>query len=238
MSTNAEIWINANNDRSPFQIPVNPESIKIAYKGELMSIKLDSFGEVFHKGKRDAAVISFSSFFPATGGSYCAYSGFPKPLECNNKIISMMDSDLPVHFVYCNRAKAKSVDMYAYISSYTPEEKGGDPDTIQYSIELKEARGTSQRIISNGRVYVENTRMGNLTTARTYTIKKKDTLYKIAKSYYKKNVKKQKTKLINANKSTLSAWNKSYRKAKAKGKKSYIKDGAYRLKIGGTLTMP
>jgi nucleoid-associated protein YgaU len=238
MSTKAEIWLNANNDSDAFQIPVNPESIKMTYKGITTSIELDSFGEILHKGKRDAATISFSSFFPAVAGSYCAYSGFPTPLQCNQKMIDRMESSLPVHFVYCDNKKVKNVDIYAYITSYVPEEKGGDPGTIQYSVELKEARTVPLKVIVNGKVYVENTRLGNFSTVATYTIRKGDTLYKIAKSYYKKNVKKQKKKLIAKNKSTLASWNKKYRKASRKNKKKYIKNGSYHLLIGGSLTMP
>ncbi|MDY5579952.1 LysM domain-containing protein [Porcincola intestinalis] len=238
MSTKAEIWLNANNDSDAFQIPVNPESIKMTYKGITKSIKLDSFGEILHKGKREAATISFSSFFPAVYGSFCAYKDFPTPLQCNKKMIDRMESKLPVHFVYCDNKKVKNVDIYAYITSYVPEEKGGDPGTIQYSVELKEARTVPLKVIVNGRVNVETTRLGNFSEVTTYTIKKKDTLYKIAKSYYKKNVKKQKKKLIAKNKSTLASWNKKYKKAKGKNKKKYIRDGAYRLLIGGSLTMP
>lgn len=235
MSTKAEIWLNANNDSDAFQIPVNPESIKMTYKGITTSIKLDSFGEILHKGKREAATISFSSFFPAVYGSFCAYKDFPTPLQCNKKMIDRMESSLPVHFVYCDNKKVKNVDIYAYITSYVPEEKGGDPGTIQYSLEMKECRSIPVKVIRNGRLETTNTRADNRVISKTVTIKKGDTLYKLGKLINKKKPKTGKKKIISLNKATLSKWSKAYRKASAKNKKKYIRNGSYRLKIGGTI---
>jgi len=238
MSTKAEIWLNGNNDQDAFQIPVNPEDIKMSYKGQATSIKVDGFGEIFHKGKRDACVISFSSFFPGVAGGYCAYSPIPRPLDCHNKIVALMESSLPVHFVYCNSSKVRSIDIYAYISSYSAQEKGGDPDTLHYTIELKEMRGVVLRTIQNGRVVTESVRPGNATNASVHAVAKGETLYKIAKKLNKKKANQVKNQIINLNKTTLSSWNASYKKANKKGKKNYVKDGKYKLLIGGILTLP
>ena len=235
MSTNAQIWLNLNNVRDAFQIPVNPEKIKLSYKGNVTSIKLDQFGEIYHIGKRDAASISFESFFPAHTGSYCAYQGAPDPQNCNKKIIDRIEAGVPVHFVYCNSQKAKSIDMYVVITSYSPYEQGGDPDTIHYSLEMKECRAIPMKVIRNGRLETTNTRADNSIVSKTVTIKKGDTLYKLGKLINKKKPKTGKKKIISLNKSTLSRWSKAYREASAKKKKKYIRNGSYRLLIGGTL---
>ena len=239
MSTKAEIWLNANNDADQFRIPVNPEALKLTYKGITTSIKLDHFGEVLHKGMRDAAVISFASYFPAHGGAFCAYDGFPDPLSCHDRIIQRMESNLPVHFVYSGEGRTKAFDLYAYITSYTPSEVGGDPGTLQYTIELKELRSSTLKVIRNGKVFTTSTRPGNIKDKTKWQVRAKETLYSIAKVCGRKNPKGYKKKIISKNKGILSKWKKQYNNAsKAKRKKNFIKDGKYVLKINGSLTLP
>lgn len=74
MSTNSEVgakyrmYFNYDNDKKVYVVPVLPEKIKVTVKGSTTSIDLEKFGEVLYKGRRDAMVISFSSFFPAKWG--------------------------------------------------------------------------------------------------------------------------------------------------------------------------
>lgn len=73
MSTNSEVgakyrmYFNYDNDKKVYVVPVLPEKIKVTVKGSTTSIDLEKFGEVLYKGRRDAMVISFSSFFPQSG---------------------------------------------------------------------------------------------------------------------------------------------------------------------------
>ena len=91
------------------------------------------------------------------------------------------------------------------------------------------------KVIRNGRLETTNTRADNSIVSKTVTIKKGDTLYKLGKLINKKKPKTGKKKIISLNKSTLSRWSKAYREASAKKKKKYIRNGSYRLLIGGTL---
>ena len=91
------------------------------------------------------------------------------------------------------------------------------------------------KVIRNGRLETTNTRADNRVISKTVTIKKGDTLYKLGKMINKKKPKTGKKKIISLNKATLSKWSKAYRKASAKNKKKYIRNGSYRLKIGGTI---
>ena len=61
MTGKYEMWLNYDNDRQTFMFPMLPEKLKVTYKGKATSITIDRLGEIFHKGKRDAAIISFNS---------------------------------------------------------------------------------------------------------------------------------------------------------------------------------
>ena len=71
--TKYRMYINFDNDKLVYVVPVLPEKIKVSVKGKTTSVSIDRFGEAVHKGKRDSIVISFSSFFPAVyGRNYCS----------------------------------------------------------------------------------------------------------------------------------------------------------------------
>lgn len=71
--TKYRMYFNYNNDKDVYVIPMLPEKIKAQAKGKTISIDIDKFGEYVEKGKRDAMIISFSSYFPAVyGRSYCS----------------------------------------------------------------------------------------------------------------------------------------------------------------------
>lgn len=222
MTTKYQMWLNFNNDKSKFRFPVLPEKIKLSVKGKPISIDLDGVGEVLHKTRRDAITVSFSSFFPAKYGSYCAVprNKFYAPKTCHKAIMNRIESEQECHFLLVS--PVLKLNIYAVITSYVPQEEGGDPGTINYSIELKEFRRVTVRKIKNPntKATVKKTTTSRKSTnsqkvtnsskkSKKYTIKKGDTLWAIAKKYYGSGSKY--TKILNANKSVLD------RAAKKKG---------------------
>ena len=65
------IWMNYDNDKKQYQVPMNPESIQIKIDGKAVTSDIDRLGTLLHKGKRGPMQISWSSYFPATYGNYC-----------------------------------------------------------------------------------------------------------------------------------------------------------------------
>lgn len=216
MSTDYRIYFGYNNDKTVYVLPVNPESMQVTYKGQVTSADIDKFGEIFHKGKRDAAVISFECFFPAKYDSLycvCKESEFRKPSKWISWMKQLEEADKPCHFVVTG--SPLGINLYADVTSFVPKEVGGDPGTIQYSVELKESRtpkvgkwvnkivvSTPQKKKSSGG------RTSNKTTTRTYTVKRGDCLWNIAKKYYGKG--SQYTKIYNANRSKIKNPNLIY----------------------------
>lgn len=172
MST--KMYFGYDNDSQLYVIPTLPEEIDISKKGELVSVVIDKFGEVLHKGMRDAVTVKFASFFPAQYSQYycsCSASEFKKPTQYDDFIEFLMNAEKPFHFVY------GSVNMYAIITNYTRTEKGGDPDTLYYSIEFKEFRKPEvktyeKQVSADSTVQVksEGSRVNNTESSNNYRV--------------------------------------------------------------------
>ena len=57
------IWMNYDNDKKQYQMPMNPESIQIKVDGKAVTSDIDRLGTLIHKGKRGPLQISWSSYF-------------------------------------------------------------------------------------------------------------------------------------------------------------------------------
>ena len=144
MST-SKMYFNYDNDKQVYVVPVLPEELQVTVKGETSSVQIDKFGEVLHKGKRDGVIIKFESYFPSYFGSFCSCSRseFKSAAAWHKWMQSLQDADNPCHFVYTNSPAA--VNFYADIINYSAKERGGDPGTLYYTVELKESRTPSVR---------------------------------------------------------------------------------------------
>lgn len=209
MAGNYEMWLNYDNDRQTFMFPMLPEKLKVTYKGKVTSIVIDKLGEIFHKGPRDAAVISFSAVFPNNYGSYCACtpSNFKDPDECVEWIVQLMEADNPAHFKLVG--SPLDIDGYFLITSFVPDETGGDVGSINYTIEMKEYRTadvSKVKVGKKGKKKSKKTssgkkRVNNKAKTKNYTIKTGDTLWDISIKYYGSG--SSYTKIYNANKTVL-----------------------------------
>ena len=209
MTGKYEMWLNYDNDGQTFMFPQLPEKIKAAYKGKTTSIQIDRLGETLHKGKRDALTLSFSSVFPSNYGSYCACTpgNFKDPDECAAWIRSLMDADNPAHFKLVG--SPMDLDGYFVVTSFTPDETGGDVGSINYTIELKEfiiATVSKVKVGKKGKKKTKKTssgkkRVNNKASTKSYTVKEGDTLWDIAIRFYGSG--SERTKLYSANKGVL-----------------------------------
>ena len=208
--TKYRMYFNYNNDKDVYVIPMLPEKIKAQAKGKTISIDIDKFGEYVEKGKRDAMIISFSSCFPAVyGRSYCSClkKEFKSPEKWHKWMLALEGKKLPFHFVL--EGSPLAINMYAIITSYSAEEAGGDVGTISYSIELKEFRKPSLSTYKKAKT-------------KTYIVKKGDSLWNLAKKFYKDG--KKQTKIYNANKSVIEKAAKKHGKSSS-GRGKWIYHG-------------
>lgn len=207
MSGKYAIWLNYDNDKKKYQIPVNPEEIKIKVDGKATTSEIDKLGTLLHKGRRGPLTVSWESYFPAKyGANYCACTAknYKNPSQMHKWVLSLMQAANPVHLVLSGGPFG--LNIYAVITSYSPEEKGGDPGTVWYEIELKEYRSVkvskyTKKTSSKTKKTTTKKRVTNTVKPKTYTIKSGDCLWNIAKKYYGNGA--QYTKILNANRSVL-----------------------------------
>ena len=203
MSIKYQMWLTYNAEKEKIQLPVLPESFNVKNGSKNDSINIAGLGEITIMQGRPALQFSFSSFFPATRFPGIQVSSITKPLALIEKINSWKAGDKPVHFI----ATAYGVDIYATIERFDYEEAGGDPGTYKYSITLKEYREITIRQVKvdmqkqTATVKKEEPRVDNTDQPRTYTVKKGDCLWNIAKKYYGDG--SQYTKIYNANKGII-----------------------------------
>lgn len=187
-----------------FRFPVLPEKVSISYGSNNDKLLVCGIGEVTIIQDSEAAIIKFSSFFPPDYFSGCNYKDIPNPKKARNRILSMMDNGKPARFTITG---GLGVSMYCTIESFDTYEQGGDPGTIYFTLKLKEYREVNVRQIKinlstkKAQIGANSSRTDSSSLGQTYTVKKGDCLWNIAKKYYGNGNKY--TTIYNVNRSII-----------------------------------
>lgn len=203
MSTKYQIWLEG--EGTKFQIPVNPETIKMSQNGANESVTIANLGECTLLQNPKALVISFSSFFPAHYFSGCKVKKPALPHYYIYGIVGWQQRKIPIklYITGCFVAHTVTIENFQYSQS------GGDVGTYDYSITLKQYTPIKvvqldvNRLKKTASVKKTSARVNTQSKPKTYTVKKGDSLFNIAKKYYGDG--SQLTKIYNANKNVIGA---------------------------------
>lgn len=210
-----------------WQFPVTPSKLNVAIKGKNKTLTLVNDGEInFLKTPGLTEIESFDASFPMLAAyPFAVYpNGFKSPDYFLGKLESLMTNKKPAQFIVSRVSPAGkllfSTNMQVSVESYTIKESATDGLDVTVSIKLKQYKSFSTKTVTlpakqetkttNVVKAVANKIREALTApkAKTYTVKKGDSLWAIAKKYTGNGSKY--TELYNANKSKIKNPNLIY----------------------------
>lgn len=204
MSINYQIWFTWNAEKEKIRLPVLPEKFSVKNGSNNQSVDLTGLGEVTIMQSRPALQFSFSSFFPAHSFPGMKSIIAVPPILYIRMIERWKKSRVPIHFI----CTGMFINLYCTIESFNYSESGGDVGTYSYDITLKEYQEVSLKTVSVSSALIATvqdvaTRVDSASTPKTYTVKKGDCLYNIAKSLYGNGAKY--ADIYSANKSIIGS---------------------------------
>lgn len=179
-----EVWLNNGNDKIRF--PILPSSFKINTSQQNTSENVHRKGEVNLLGEKNLETVEISSFFPAQKYSFCQYKGFEtNPYIYVEKIKKWEREKVTPTFIMTGKV---NFNKRVSIESFEYGEEDGTGD-VSFTLNLKEYITVSYTKIKkktiNGKKVTrkpnDKKRVTESVKITKYTIKKGDTLAKIAK---------------------------------------------------------
>jgi hypothetical protein len=134
MSSKAQFWLTNNAGTDRMQIPVLPAEIEVSHGASNEKLSVAGLGEITIIQDREAIHYKWSCHFPAVWHQGCCVDKPLNPLAYRDKIEEWMATPKPIKFI----ATGCGINKFCTIESFDYKEKGGDPDTLHYTIELKE----------------------------------------------------------------------------------------------------
>lgn len=185
MTNTIQFWLKDRTNKY-LRLPVNPSEISMTSPFGVNRVNIASLGEVTIPGERELKEVSFGSFFPRDyNPTYCEYNGFPSPKEWVKQIEEWRDTRYNVRLI----VSGTDISIPVFISSFdTQPERAGHVGDIYYTISFTEFRAPIVRKLAekNGaKVASSSDRPTQVASkSKTYTVKKGDTLWAIARDEY------------------------------------------------------
>ncbi|MGE6488518.1 LysM peptidoglycan-binding domain-containing protein [Paenisporosarcina sp. NPDC076898] len=185
------------------RLPVNPSEFTVTSPFGVNRIQVASLGEVTIPGERNLKDVTFGSFFPRDyNPTYCEYSGFMNPRQWVLQMETWRDTRKSIRFLITGT----NVSIPVLIESFDIQpERAGHVGDIFYSITCVEYREpVVKKVETKGattKPSVNKRPSQQKSTAKTYTVKKGDNLWTIAKAHYGEGSKNM--DIYNANKSVI-----------------------------------
>ncbi len=170
-----------------FKFPINPETITVSGDSESKTYHINDLGEIQVPQYAKLKELSFESFFPAQRYHFATTGDFfQEPQVYIDIVEKMKEEQRPVPFVYVNGAF--DINMLVTVEKFSYSETAGCDD-VDFNISFKQYKpyGARKAIAliktPSGAVVNKNVpARSKKPVNKTYTMKKGDTLSKIARS--------------------------------------------------------
>jgi len=200
-------------------LPIAPEKFSLKIKNENKTMTLINEGEVNFLKDAGLTELEFDALIPAAQYAFAQYDGgFKSPAYYTNHFESLKTSKEPFQFIVSRQMPDGKLifdnNMTVSMESYTVKEQANEGFDLIVSIKLKQykAYGTKLVKVSNNKANVTDQRPVTNSPApkknTTYTVKKGDCLWNIAKKLYGNGA--MYTKIYDANKDKITNPNLIY----------------------------
>lgn len=196
-----EFWIKQDSNGA-LQLPVKPTEFNVTVTHINTAVNVIQLGEINLMGRTGLREIALSSFFPAKDYNFSINISRQSPIACVNQIEGWRNSGKPVRVIITDL-----LNMEATIESFTWGERDATGD-IYYTMAIKEYKKIKTKkatvTIATVKPTVRETKPAD--TGKTYTVKKGDCLWNIAKAFYGDGSKYP--QIYSANKALIDGRNK------------------------------
>lgn len=195
--------------------PVAPSKLQLKIKGQNETLTLINEGEINILKKPGLTEISFDLLLPNVKYPFATYkSGFKRAKHFLDKFEDLKTKKKSFQFIVTrtlpNGKMLFDTNMKVSLEDYTITEDRKEGFDVVVSVKLKQYKdyGTKTCKVTSTKAEVKETRPAKTTTDTTYTVKKGDCLWNIAKKFYGNGAKY--TVIYNANKSKIKNPNLIY----------------------------
>lgn len=169
-----EIWLSV--DGNAFRLPVLPAEIELTTSNNHQRININDLGEVLLRGKEQLKTMNLASFFPNQDYPFLEYSDVFPPWES----VQIIDLWRELEDVIKLTITGTNIRFDAVVDSFTYREQDGTGD-VYYELSLTEYKWLKTRTKTASKYVKPATkRPAKKVTAKTYTVKRGDTLSHIA----------------------------------------------------------
>jgi LysM domain len=175
-----EFWFIDGTGKHKLRLPVPPPDFNYESGQNIPIQEINEFGEFSSKGEMKLDRISIKSFFPVTYYSFCQYKNFPKPYDCVKLINDWRNSKLPIRLLVTET----SINKQFFIENFTCGERAGSRD-VEFELSLVEYKPIPKASPPSPTPKPPSKRPPTTPVkSKTYTVKKGDTLWDIARRFY------------------------------------------------------